>query len=173
VKLERVQQQRQEPSHRCVAAQQPLAVGLLDRTGVLAQLLDRFLQLSAADPGEDRAPQILVAHAVIKHQRAGVRKPQAGLVDDGGDLLPPLALPRDRAPVDLVEDHVEVVEHVVLGAQLANRGERGQRRDPPGIAHLGDLLSAGRARVHQQRPQPRGRQLVDPGQRRREGSQIA
>ena len=44
VKLERVEQQRQEPPDGPIAAEQPLPVTLLDRPRVLTQLGDRLLQ---------------------------------------------------------------------------------------------------------------------------------
>jgi len=70
VEVERVQQQWREPAHGPVAAEQPLAVALLDRPCVLAQLADRLLEPSAVDPGEDRVAQIGVVDAFIEHQRA-------------------------------------------------------------------------------------------------------
>ena len=65
-----------------------------------------------------------------------------------------------------------MVERLVLGAQLPDCGERGQRRDPPGVAHLRDLLGAGGACVHQQRPEAGRGELIDPGQRGRQHLQL-
>ena len=66
-----------------------------------------------------------------------------------------------------------MVERLVLGAQLPDCGERGQRRDPPVVAHLRNLLGAGGACVHQQRPQAGRRELIDPGQRGREHPELS
>lgn len=101
LEVERVQQQRQEPAHGPVAAEQPLAVALLDRPGVLAQLADRLLEPASADPGEDRVAQIGVVDALIEHQRARVREPDPGLIDQPRDLKAAFALACRRAIVDL------------------------------------------------------------------------
>ena len=61
---------------------------------------------------------------------------------------------------------------MVFGAQLPDRGERGQLRDPPSVAHLRDLLGGGGACVHQQRPEAGRGELIDRGLRGREHPQL-
>jgi hypothetical protein len=130
-----------------------------------------LLERLSPDPSEDLPAQLTVGDPIVEDQRAGVGEPQPGSIKQRRDLKA-LTIVLALKPLLNSSSRVDVVEHLVLGRLLAEGRERGQRREPPQLAHVLDVARASGPSVHHQRPHPCERDPLDAGRPGRERAQL-
>ena len=134
---------RQKTADSLMLGEQFLEIGIVRRPSERVDLCHcRFHQLRG-DGGEDGFPEFSVADFLVENHSASCLQGQSG----GIEIAQP---PQPRGPTllngvrpDFRHDHVEQIEHVILGARFKRPDERQQSGSSSLVRHPADRLRFG------------------------------
>jgi hypothetical protein len=135
VKLDRIQQQRQEPAHRVVTGEHLLAMTFLRRAGELPDLLDSLGERLAAKANDDLRAQLVVGNRLVQDQRRSVSEAQASGIDRRRAPKPLRALTRACARCSMSSNTVgtwsSTSSRAACSESVANAASVASRRSSP------------------------------------------